>query len=415
MKLLRKTSGTYLIISGSVFVIAGIVIYLVISLFFKGQLDEKLLSDRMTVIRNIEKYGSVPSFYPFIEVKGLSDQPERSVEFSDTIIFDINENENVPFRQVSSVVSINSRCYLIIARDTLIEKSDMLMTITISLVACFILLYTSLYFINKRFSLKIWQPFYNTLADLRRFSYADHEFSLSPAGDIDEFAELNITLYGLTSKVISDYQSLKRFTEDASHEIQSPLAVIQSKLESLMQYRDLTEPQADLIKSAYSSVQRISKLAQALLLLTKIANNQFPEKRQVNVSEMLEEKLKLFEDQINSKSLTLRKEIEPECNIETNLFLLESLIMNLAGNAVRHTSKGGVISIKLDRKRFEIWNSGFPFSFHPDKLFERFFKANPSTESLGLGLSIVREICSLNKWKVSYAYDNEGHRFTVTF
>ena len=127
----------------------------------------------------------------------------------------------------------------------------------------------------------------------------------------------------LTQKVISDYQSLKRFTEDASHEIQTPLAVIQSKLETLMQYPDLKKDQTELINSAYVYALRISKLTQTLLLLTKIANYQFPEKRAVNLSGLLEETVKLFEDHIIGKSLILKKEIKPESVLETNFFLAE--------------------------------------------------------------------------------------------
>ena len=216
-------------------------------------------------------------------------------------------------------------------------------------------------------------------------------------------------------KVISDYQSLKRFTEDASHEIQTPLAVIQSKLETLVQYPDLKKDQAELIKSAYSSVQRISKLTQTLLLLTKIANDQFPEKRSMNLSDLLEEKIKLFEDQINGKSLTLKKEIEPDCFLETNFFLAESMIVNLVGNAVKHCITGGIINIRLNKSKLEILNSGVSFSVLSSKLFERFFKVNASSESQGLGLSIVKEICSLNEWKIGYLYEDNQHKFIVEF
>ena len=158
--------------------------------------------------------------------------------------------------------------------------------------------------------------------------------------------------------MISDYQSLKRFTEDASHEIQTPLAVIQSKLETLMQYPDLKKDQAELINSAYVYTLRISKLTQTLLLLTKIANDQFPEKKDINMAELIEEKIKMFEDHISEKSLKLNKEINPECILETNFFLAESLVINLIGNAVKHNVKKGMINIKLDKKHLEISNSG---------------------------------------------------------
>jgi signal transduction histidine kinase len=415
MKLLKKTNRTYFVTSVLAFILFGAVIYFELSFISEGQLNEKLESDRISVIRNIDKDGSLPFFPPFIEVRKVPGQTERPVVSVDTLFFDVNENENIPFRQISSVVSIKGQMYLITVRDTLLEKGDLLMTIIVAIGVVFALLIISMYFINKRLSLKLWQPFYYTLENLKRFSQDKPDFQLPAVTEIDEFNELNKALENLMLKVISDYQSLKRFTEDASHEIQTPLAVIQSKLETLIQYPDLKIDQAELIKSAYSSVQRISKLTQTLLLLTKIANDQFPEKRSVNLSELLEEKLNFFEDPINGKSLILKKEIEPDCFVETNFFLAESMVTNLIGNAVKHCITGGNIGVKFDNDKLEISNSGVPFSVSSSKLFERFFKINVSSESQGLGLSIVKEICSLNKWKINYEYTNNQHKFIVGF
>lgn len=415
MRLLKKTNRAYFIISAFAFIIAGVVIYLVISYYFEDQLNEQLESDRMTVIHNIEKDGTLPFFYPFVEAKKASDQVERAITYSDTVIYDENENENVPFRQISSVDVIKGNYYNILVRDTLLEKGDMLMIIGIIVGGIFILLYASLYFINKKLSLVIWKPFYDTLKNLRNFSNDNPDFKLTDPGNIDEFIELNRTLENLTSKVISDYLSLKSFTEDASHEMQSPLSVIQSKLETLIQHPDLNEDQAELIKSAYISVQRISKLTKALLLLTKIENEQFPEKKNVNLSGILLEKIRLFEDIILSKSLVMKEEIEKECYVETNLFLADSLLVNLMGNAVKHCILDGTVQIRLTSTFLEISNSGKPLLVPSSKLFDRFFKINQSSESPGLGLSIVREICNYNKWIIEYFWEDNLHKFKVTF
>jgi signal transduction histidine kinase len=415
MKLLKKTNRAYFIISASAFLVAGVAIYFFISLFFDEQVNEKLLSDRMTVIKNIEKDGSLPDFYPFVEVKIISDRNDSRITSCDTLIFDLNEKENIPFRQIRSVAVIKGKTYSIVLRETLLERSDMLMTIGFAIVVVFLLLNISLYFINKKLSLKIWEPFYTTLNDLRGFSHDSTEFKLSAVSEIDEFTELNKTLETLALKVISDYQSLKRFTEDASHEIQTPIAVIQSKLETMMQDPDLKKNQAELLKSAYTSLQRISKLTQTLTFLTKIANDQFPEKGEVNFSLVLLEAVKLFEDLITGKSLNLKSEVDPDFILKTNPFLAESMVINLVGNSAKHCTTGGMIIIRLDKGLLEISNSGFPISGPSSKLFERFYKVNASSESQGLGLAIVKEICSHNKWEINYLYENSLHRFTVRF
>jgi signal transduction histidine kinase len=415
MKLLQKTNRAYFLISGAAFIIAGVVFFFVISFFFKDQVNEKLHHDIRNITRSIRTNGVLPNFYPFIEIKEVSMQDERSFKAIDTLIFDALEKRKIPYRQLSLVTLINGQAYFIAARDTLPEKDDLMEAIALATGSVFILLLLSLYLINRKLSLKIWKPFYKTLDELKEFSHDKPGFRLTSESELYEFTELNSTLEKLTSKVISDYQALKRFTEDASHEIQTPLAIIQSKLETLMQNPDLKKDQAELINSAYVYTLRISKLTQTLLLLTKIANDQFPEKVIVNLSELLCEKINMFEDLIADKSLNLTKEITPVFFLETNFFLAESLLINLIGNAVKHNVAGGIIMIRLDHNQLEIANSGEKFAIPPSKLFARFYKAEKSSDSPGLGLAIVREICRLNKWEIRYVYEETLHKVVVNF
>lgn len=415
MKLLQKTNRAYFFVSGTAFIIAGIVFYFVISFFFKDQLNEKLFHDIKNITSSIRKNGAIPNYYPFIEIREVAKQTEQPFRTIDTLIFNVFENRQIPYRQISLISVINDKEYFIAARDTLIEEDDLLEVIAIVTSMIFIFLLVGLYFINRKLSLKIWQPFYKTLDELKEFSHDKPGFSLSSESELYEFTELNKTLNKLTKKVISDYQSLKRFTEDASHEIQTPLSVIQSKLETLMQYPDLKKDQAELINSAYVYTLRISKLTQTLLLLTKIANDQFPDKKEINMAELLREKITMFEDHILEKSLKLSKEIEHECILETNFFLAESLIINLIGNAVKHNIKNGVLTIRLDKTHLEISNSGETLPVSPMKLFDRFYKTNMSSDSPGLGLAIVKEICRLNKWEIQYVFENHLHKVVVDF
>ena len=415
MRLLQKTNRAYFLISATAFLIAGITFYFVISFFFKDQLNEKLHHDIKNITRSIKRNGSIPNFYPFFEIKEVTAVPEQAATTIDTLISDGFGKRETIYRQVSQVTIINGKEYYIAARDTLLEEEDLLGVIAIVTGSLFVLLLLSLYFINRKLSLKIWQPFYKTLDELKEFSYDKPGFRLSSESDLYEFTELNKTLGMLTRKVISDYQTLKRFTEDASHEIQTPLAVIQSKLETLMQYPDLKEDQAEIINSAYIYTIRISKLTRTLLLLTKIANDQFPEKTEINLSELINEKINMFEGQISEKSLIVTKEISPGCFLETNFFLAESLLLNLIGNAVKHNIRGGTINIKLDKKHLEISNRGEKLPVPTSKLFDRFYKTGNSSDSPGLGLAIVKEICRLNKWEIRYECSDNLHTVIVDF
>jgi signal transduction histidine kinase len=317
---------------------------------------------------------------------------------------------------MTSEVSIENKSYQMKIRRDLIEKSDILLVISITTGTVLVLLLVSLYFINRKLSLKIWKPFYVILSDLNRFSQDDAGFRINTGSDILEFQELISVLNALTGKVITDYNALKRFTEDASHEIQTPLSVIQIKLESLIQDPDLKAGQAEHIRNALSSAHRLSRLTRSLLLLTKIDNRQFPYVTEVNLSEILSAQIDLLKEAAKEKAIMIEEDqIEPGCTRTINPYLAESLFLNLVSNAVRHSPERETVRIALKKENFTIENTGPLFKDEPAKLFERFFKVDRSSGSPGLGLSIVKKICDLYNFRIDYEIKDHKHKITVMF
>jgi signal transduction histidine kinase len=415
MKLLQKTNRAYFILSASAFAVAGLVTYLVLSLFLESQLNEKLAATKDHLVETIETSGVVYNDPPYIEVREEPASSEIKDSYSDTIIYDASEKESVPFRQLTGTVSIRDKNFKIITRNTLIEKSDFLLTIILTTGSVFLLLLLSLYFINKKLSRKIWSPFYSILDELKKFSPENASFDLIASGGIEEFEELRLTLNKLTAKVISDYQVLKRFTEDASHEIQTPLSIVQSRLESLIQEPDLTEIQAAQIQSAYSASVRLAKLTRSMLFLARIENRQYPESEEIDLESIIRSQTELFSEAIREKSLSVEIHSDSGCSLNANVFLAESLIQNLLGNAIKHSFGNSSIIIELKQDSFVILNNGAPLQVEPRKLFDRFYKASSSSDSFGLGLSIVMEICKANNWHITYTVENNLHKVTVKF
>jgi two-component system, OmpR family, sensor kinase len=415
MKLLQKTNRTYLILTASAFVVAGVLTYIILSSFLESQLNEKLSYSKDHIIKTIERSGIVYNDPPYIEVKEEPFSSEIKNFYSDTILFDSAEKENVPFRQLTGTVSINGKNYKIIIRNTLIEKSDFLLTIILTTISVFILLLLFMYLINRKLSRRLWSPFYSILDELKKFSQDDPSFVLTTSGDLEEFEELKLTLNKLTAKVISDYQVLKRFTEDASHEIQTPLSIIQSRLESLIQVPDLTKTQATQIHSAYAASTRLAKLTRSMLFLARIENRQYPESEKIDLKSIIHSQIELFAEAIRDKSLSVNIHSDSECILNANVFLIESLVQNLLGNAIKHSFKDSMISIKLEPGSFIISNNGATLQVEPEKLFDRFYKVNGSSDSFGLGLSIVMEICKAYNWNISYKFANNLHTVTVIF
>jgi signal transduction histidine kinase len=415
MKLLQRTNRSYIIISASAFTVAGLVTYFILSTFFESQLNEKLADSKAHLVNAIGRSGVVYNDPPYIEVKEVGDSTGIRDSYSDTLLYDSDEDEKVPFRQLKTKASISGKSYSIILRNTLIEKSDFLITIIITTVTVFLLLLLCMYFINRKLSRKLWSPFYSTLSELKAFSQENTSFLLATETGIDEFEELRNTLNKLTTKVISDYQVLKRFTEDASHEIQTPLSIIQSRLESLIQSPDLSESQANQIQAAYSASTRLSKLTRSMLLLARIENRQFPEKEKIDLGSIITKQIESLDERINAKKLEIIIHSSAEYFLDANIFLAESLVQNIVGNAVKYSFEESKIEISIGERSLEVKNIGAKLQGTTDSLFERFTKADNSSDSFGLGLSIVREICKVCNWNISYSCENNLHIVRVVF
>ncbi|NJL77475.1 MAG: HAMP domain-containing histidine kinase [Saprospiraceae bacterium] len=234
-----------------------------------------------------------------------------------------------------------------------------------------------------------------------------------PQSNIFEFKQLNAFLVRMTSKARRDYQSLKEFTENASHEIQTPLAVAKGKLELLQQSNNLDESQSELLDASQKALTKISRLGQALSLLAKIDNQEFTAQHTIDFSTIVAHTLGIFEEIAALKGVTLETKIQTDVRVKMDATLADILVTNLVKNAIQHNTENGWIRIHLDEHQFEVTNSGEELHFPPDQLFMRFKKSNQSKGSLGLGLAIVKKICDVSQVQVQYDYADRVHKITV--
>lgn len=263
-------------------------------------------------------------------------------------------------------------------------------------------------FITKR----LWIPFEDTLARLERFSLEGGEIPEFTPNDVKEFTHLNVTLTQLMKNSLHTYQMQKEFTENASHELQTPLAVIQSQLDSLMQLGELTEEQAHIVQNIYDSSRRLSRLNKSLLLLVKIENRQYLQTKAIDLAQLLNEILPLL-DKLTG-GITVHKQI-PETPVFTraNRTLVESLINNLVVNAVRHNTPDGEIFVSLRSDCLTVSNTSSEGELNAELLFRRFNRTSEKVKGNGLGLAIVKAICDSHGWTIRYEYKEGLHRFIV--
>ncbi|KIO77826.1 hypothetical protein TH53_07815 [Pedobacter lusitanus] len=331
-----------------------------------------------------------------------------------TIRFDDFLQDREQFRSLSTSVRINNKHYRLLIETNMEEADETVMAISFAAIFFFLLLLGGFIFLIKKISSRIWHPFYLTLDVLKSFRLnADQEISFKPS-NIQEFNELNDSLSKLLIRNVNVYKQQKEFTENVSHELQTPLAIVQSKLDLLFQHPALTEEQFGIVESANTALTRVNRINKNLLLLARIENHQFADYEQINLAVLLKDMLGILTEHLGSRQLTLHENITGTLMIEANPVLVEVLINNLLINAIRHNSTGGEITAALNQKQLTIINSG-SHALEQEKLFRRFSTTSVLTPGSGLGLAIIKQICELYQWQITYNFSNNQHIFTVTF
>lgn len=266
-------------------------------------------------------------------------------------------------------------------------------------------------FISRR----LWLPFDRTLNAIEAFRLEHGVCPRLEESDIKEFDRLNRTLEKMMNESLHSYRLQKEFTENASHELQTPLAVFQSKLDLLMQQPDITEQQADIIQDLYRMNSRLSRLSRNLLLLAKMENGQFSTAEQVDLIGLLDELMPYLESL--AEGLAIVKDYRVSTlPLKANRSLLESLVNNLVVNAVRHNRPHGKIVVTLTADSLTVANTSDENPLDSAHIFSRFYRTSQSDKGNGLGLAIVKAVCDYHGWHIAYSYREKGmHEFRVTF
>ena len=299
--------------------------------------------------------------------------------------------------------------------NVVIEQSDISRISKNILSDLFIVLGVLLLLLNIIISKWLLGPFETTLEKIKNFSLQKGDVPVFPKTSTKEFRQLHAFLTEMLQKNKNDYQALKEFSENASHEMQTPLAIASGKLEILQEDNNLSDKQMALIQSAQEAISRLSKMGESLLLLTKIENLEFRPETPINFSQILRNELRTFSDLAGMKGLRMEEAIATDVQVKINPALAHILIANLMKNSIRHNLSKGWIKVTLSNKSLTISNPGQEPPVPPAQLFSRFQKSNQSEKSMGLGLAIVKKICEVNGFEVTYLYAAGVHEVSVQF
>lgn len=411
MKLIRKLNKQYITYTFIVLTIAAISLFFVLKSLVEEETNEKIINTYKQIELLVKNRPEELELYPLISVS-LDSSILEGRYFSDTTINIKNDAEE--FSQLVVYTNIQGQKYKITVREFGIESDDILGSLIIVILLSFIGLLILLYLINKRISTRIWNPFFENLEKLKQFSLLSSNPFIPTETDTDEFNDMNFVLKSLTDKVISDYDNLKKFSENASHELQTPLAIIRTKIEAILDENTLSSTQVEKIQAIYQNVNRLSKINKGLILLTKIENKQFTGQEEISLNYIIKNQIENFSELIEMKHLEFDYHFQSDWRIKGDKILVEMLVNNLFANSILHNIEKGRLIIELDNYLLKFSNSGEKIISENEKLFERFYKSG-ATGSTGLGLAISKQICLSMGLNISYAFENQLHIFKISF
>ena len=411
MKFLSKINRQYFWTLTILLILVSVIGYFVLKDILTNEIKEDLLGSELDIINEIKTQNNTPNIYPIIETKKISKSKIEPQSYKEIFIFDKMEDENEPFLEYRNTIQINNQYYLIKLRHSLLETNDLIIAISLPLLLLLILTFLISFFITKKLNKTVWKDFEINLKKIENYSFKNLNDLELKQTNIEEFKRLNSTVIALTQKLKNDYQSLKDFTENASHEIQTPISIILLNLEELLQ-QDLSEQAFKMVLTTINAVKRLSTLNKSLLLLTKIENHQYVETNELNISVYIENKIKEFSSLLETNNISVDFRVNENFIVKLYPELADILLNNLISNAIKHNINNGKISIETYNNRLIICNTGKPHSLTNDNIFNRFTKEN--SKSYGLGLAIVKQICSLHSMDIHYE-KNELHCFTIKF
>ena len=417
-KLLSKYNRVNIAATIVVLLISGVLYYFFIKTVLIHQLDKNLKVEENEITDYIHENNLLPEpSYSKDEQEFYTPATNEKIirKFSSLEIYNKEHHENISYRQLEFPVTINGKIYKADVRKSQAETEDIIKLILKITLAIVLLLLVTLFIINRFVLNKLWKPFNSTLQQIKQFNISGDDNVHLEETNIIEFAELNDAVNIMTKKASRDYKEIKSFTENASHEIQTPLAIIRSKLELLSQSESLKEEQMNAIQSISETTNRLSKLNQSLILLTKIDNRQFSETERINISVLIQQHLNNYEELFYAKEISITKNIEENVLMTMNETLAGILIVNLLTNSIKHNVEGGSVTIELTTNHLSVSNTGKELHKNPSIYFERFQKDSASNDSMGLGLSIVKKICETYGFNVTYSYENRQHIIDVNF
>ena len=337
------------------------------------------------------------------------------LRYHDENIYIPDKREQEPARVLTSIFSdAEGQFYELMVMTPTFEKNDLFEAV----LAWIVVLYVALLFIVLVVTMIIFrrslQPLYDLLHWLDAYRPGGRPQSVPNKSDVEEFRRLNVALQQAVDRSEELFERQSQFIGNASHELQTPLAIIGNRVEWLLDSPSITEEEAGELFKIQKTLSRAVRLNKTLLLLTKIDNGQFPESVEVDIVTALEEGVESYGDVYAAREVNFTHNLPAELKVTMNESLATTLISNLVKNAYVHTPQGGDAHIEIVGRTLRVSNTGSE-PLDKEHIFERFYQAARKEGSTGLGLALVAAVCRYYYLRLEYFFADGKHNFEVEF
>lgn len=362
----------------------------------------------------LETEGSLMSFYKFTPISEEEGRHYRQVFYDATVYIELEDEDELVRVMCTAFRMPDGQYYELKLMISILERDDMVEAMLWYLGALF-LLFLICTSIGIQLVLKgVFRPLHRLLDWLHCIQPGKEVPPLDNPTKIREFRQLSDAALDMGNRSYKAYEEQKQFIENASHELQTPLAIVRGKVELLAESEGMTEQQMEQLDEIYATLGRAVKLNKSLLLLSRIENGQYTEMEDVSVDEILDELLPDLMDIYEHKQVRLiRKREEQPFIIRCNHSLAQILVSNLVKNSLLHNREGGELQVLTTPTSLVIKNTG-DVPLDGEKLFRRFYHGmDGKKDSTGLGLAIARSIALSSSLKLTYEWQDGMHTFRL--
>ena len=439
MKLNNKILLSNTLLTLVVFALTSIGIYYLVNSTVYGELDNHLLQHKIDLINQIDEDASslkdikelgILGSYEWIDIQkydGTVAPNANDFATIDTMRNPNKEIEEKSYRRLTTAINVNDIYYTIRLYEEVASWEHISRTMLLSVLAGLLIWILLLYILNQFVLDKILAPFYETVSTLEHISNPSDLNETFPETTTYEINVLNRALNSMMQHIRSSFEDQKQFIQNASHELLTPLSIIRQKAEKILSNAESLDKRT--IKAAgniQDTAVRLSRLSNALLLISRIENRQYSLDEDVEITNITENVIDELSDFIEMKQLTLEKDFDCSINVKGNSELIRAAIYNIVQNAIKYTPSGTSIILQTkcygEQRSFSVLDEGpgIPNEFL-DSVFDRFQKTQNHTDgfdddSPGLGLSIVQSISRLHNFRCSAKnHPDRGAEVSIDF